>query len=122
MNPILELRGVGKDYGDFRLEDVSFQLPVGHVMGLIGPNGAGKTTLIKSIMGLLSPTSGEVRLFGRAMADDEVGSAHVSASSTTTRVTTRTSACASSAASSRPSTNAGTSRSSRISCDASNYR
>ncbi|MBW2278967.1 MAG: ABC transporter ATP-binding protein [Deltaproteobacteria bacterium] len=72
MNPILELRGVGKDYGDFRVEDVSFQLPVGHVMGLIGPNGAGKTTLIKSIMGLLSPTSGEVRLFGRAMADDEV--------------------------------------------------
>jgi len=73
MNPILELRGVGKDYGDFRLQDVSFQLPVGAVMGLIGPNGAGKTTLIKAIMGLISPTEGEVLLFGRAMADDEVG-------------------------------------------------
>jgi ABC-2 type transport system ATP-binding protein len=73
MNPILELRGLGKDYGDFRLEDVSFSLPKGYVMGLIGPNGAGKTTIIKSIMGLLSPTHGTVRLFGREMADDEVG-------------------------------------------------
>ena len=73
MNPILEVRGLGKDYGDFSLREVSFTLPRGFVMGLIGPNGAGKTTIIKSILGLLTPSAGEVRVFGREMAEDEVG-------------------------------------------------
>ena len=44
----LELSGVCKAYGDFRLEQVSFTLPSGSIMGFIGENGAGKTTTLKA--------------------------------------------------------------------------
>ncbi|WP_420265947.1 metal ABC transporter ATP-binding protein [Candidatus Magnetominusculus dajiuhuensis] len=46
------------------IEDVSFQITDGQYTGLIGPNGGGKTTLIRIILGLLTPSSGSVRLFG----------------------------------------------------------
>ena len=49
---ILEIRHLSKDYGTFRLEDVSFSLPRGVIMGLIGENGAGKSTLCRTITGL----------------------------------------------------------------------
>lgn len=64
VNPVLELRGVCKSYPGFSLRDVSFTLPRGYIMGLIGPNGAGKTTLVKSILGLVRPNGGEIRVFG----------------------------------------------------------
>ncbi len=60
----LEVRGLRKAYRDFTLEDVSFAIPRGYVMGLIGPNGAGKTTIIKLIMNLVSRGAGEVEIFG----------------------------------------------------------
>ncbi len=59
-----EIRGLVKDYGDFRLNNVTFALPKGYIMGLIGPNGAGKTTVIKLILNLLRRDDGEVRIFG----------------------------------------------------------
>ncbi|MCL2084476.1 MAG: ATP-binding cassette domain-containing protein, partial [Oscillospiraceae bacterium] len=43
---ILELRGLCKEYGSFKLRDVSFNVPRGYIMGFIGPNGAGKTTTL----------------------------------------------------------------------------
>lgn len=46
------------------LTDLSLQLPQGEVFGFLGPNGAGKSTTIKTLMGLITPTSGEVRIFG----------------------------------------------------------
>lgn len=46
------------------LKNVSFSVPKGKLIGIIGPNGAGKSTLIKSILGLISPISGEVEIFG----------------------------------------------------------
>lgn len=61
---VLEVENLRKTYDDFVLRDVSFALPVGHVMGLVGPNGAGKTTIIKLIMNLIRAESGQVRLFG----------------------------------------------------------
>jgi ABC-2 type transport system ATP-binding protein len=64
VDPILELRGVGKRYPGFALRDVSFSLPRGYVCGLIGPNGAGKTTIVKMILGLVRPESGELRVCG----------------------------------------------------------
>ena len=72
MEPALEIRGLSKDYGDFRLEDVTFTVPRGSVCGLIGPNGAGKTTIIKLILNLARRRTGEVRVFGLDNIRDEV--------------------------------------------------
>ncbi len=47
------------------LWDIDMKVPEGVVMGIVGPNGAGKTTLIKSILGLIKPISGSVRVFGK---------------------------------------------------------
>ena len=60
----LSVSGLSKTYGDFRLRDVSFDLPKGHVMGLVGPNGAGKTTIIKLIMNLINPEAGTIEILG----------------------------------------------------------
>ena len=65
MSNILEVSGISKDYGDFRLEDVSFSLPKGYIMGLIGPNGAGKTTIIKMIMNLVMKQNGAIKIFNK---------------------------------------------------------
>lgn len=55
-----------KEYGDgYRaVDDVSFRVEQGKVVGLLGPNGAGKTTTLRVLMGLIRPTSGTVRVFG----------------------------------------------------------
>ncbi len=62
----LAVRGLGKAYGDgYRaVSDLSFTVERGRVLGLLGPNGAGKTTTLRMLMGLISPTEGEVRVFG----------------------------------------------------------
>lgn len=65
MEAALQLDRVGKRYRDFRLEDVSFTLPRGFVMGLIGPNGAGKTTLIKLVLNLVRRDAGRIEVLGR---------------------------------------------------------
>jgi ABC-2 type transport system ATP-binding protein len=74
MENILEVKSLCKKYkqGDFALEDVSFQLPYGYIMGLIGPNGAGKTTIIKLIMSLILKDSGEIKIFGKDNIQDGV--------------------------------------------------
>jgi ABC-2 type transport system ATP-binding protein len=68
----LDVQGLCKSYRGFRLENASFSLPTGFVMGLIGPNGAGKTTLIRLIMNLIRPNAGQIRVFGLDHQDDEV--------------------------------------------------
>lgn len=72
MNNILEINNLRKDYDDFSLQDVSFTLPAGYIMGLIGPNGAGKTTIIKSIMNLVLKTGGSIKVFGMDHLEHEV--------------------------------------------------
>lgn len=63
--PILEIRQISKHFGGLRaLEDVSFEVSRGEIVGLIGPNGAGKSTLFNTIVGLHKPTAGTVRLEG----------------------------------------------------------
>ena len=48
------------------LEDASFAIRAGEFIGVLGPNGAGKTTLMRAILGLLPPSAGTLRVFGRA--------------------------------------------------------
>ena len=64
MEKLIEVNGLCKRYKDFHLENITFSLARGSVMGLIGPNGAGKTTTIKSLLGMVLPDAGSVRLFG----------------------------------------------------------
>lgn len=64
MDKILEISNLRKEYKDFTLNDISFQLERGYIMGFIGPNGAGKSTTIKLIMNLLHKNGGQVKIFG----------------------------------------------------------
>jgi ABC-2 type transport system ATP-binding protein len=72
MENVLDIQNLKKNYGDFVLQDVSFSLPEGYIMGLIGPNGAGKTTIIKSIMNLIMKHGGNINIFGKDNLEHEV--------------------------------------------------
>jgi sulfate-transporting ATPase len=62
-NVVIEAQGVGKGYGDRLLvENMTFALPPGGIIGVIGPNGAGKTTLFRMIIGQEQPDSGTIRI------------------------------------------------------------
>ena len=63
---ILEARGLSKQFGGLKaVEDVSFKVRKGMILGIIGPNGAGKTTAFNLLNGFLAPTTGEVLIDGR---------------------------------------------------------
>lgn len=65
--PLVSLQSVGKDYQQLAaLKSVSMSLNQGEVLGLFGHNGAGKTTMMKLILGVISPTSGNVEVMGMA--------------------------------------------------------
>jgi ABC-2 type transport system ATP-binding protein len=62
---VLEAHGLTKMYGRHRaLSDCTLEIPPGRVVGLVGPNGAGKTTLLQLAVGMLTPTSGRIRVLG----------------------------------------------------------
>ena len=64
MDNILEIKNLKKSYKDFTLDNLSFNVERGSVMGFIGPNGAGKSTAIKIIMNLIKKGSGDIKIFG----------------------------------------------------------
>ena len=67
---VIELRNVTKDYGDFKLDDVTFSVPEGAVCGFIGQNGAGKTTTINLLLDILKRDAGEIYVFGESIDKD----------------------------------------------------
>lgn len=67
---VIELKNVSKDYGDFKLDNISFEVPEGCVCGFIGQNGAGKTTTIQLILDTITRDSGEITLFGKSVDGD----------------------------------------------------
>ena len=63
--PAIEITNLVKKYGSVTaVNDVSFQMNPGEILGLLGPNGAGKTSIISTIVTLEKPTSGTIRIFG----------------------------------------------------------
>ncbi len=65
MTAVLESRSLDKRYGRRQaLTDCTLSIPAGNVVGLVGPNGAGKTTLLNLAVGLLAPTSGQIKVLG----------------------------------------------------------
>ena len=65
MKNILEIKNLSKKYQDFTLDNISFSLPCGCIMGLIGENGAGKSTTIKLILDLIRTDGGEITVLGQ---------------------------------------------------------
>jgi ABC-type multidrug transport system ATPase subunit len=66
---IIEVKNLAKHYGKFKaVEEVTFDVYKGDVFGFLGPNGAGKSTTIRTILSLIKPTSGEIRLFGKELS------------------------------------------------------
>jgi len=65
-DPPIEVRGLVKRYGEIiAVNDVDLTVEAGDVYGYLGPNGAGKTTSLRMMLGLIRPTAGKVKLFGR---------------------------------------------------------
>ena len=63
--PVLQVLGLTKDFGGLKAVDqISFQIEEGELVGLIGPNGCGKTTTFNCISGMLSPTAGRIEVLG----------------------------------------------------------
>lgn len=71
MEHAIEIRHLSKEYKDFRLQNVSLNIPTGTVMGLIGANGAGKSTFINSILGLVNSDYEMLRIFGKDLRTQE---------------------------------------------------
>jgi len=64
MKTVLEIDGISKEFGGKTVVDnVSFNVAGGEIMGLVGPNGAGKSTIIRTILGIIYPDSGNIRFF-----------------------------------------------------------
>ena len=70
---MIEVSHVSRNFGDFRaVNDVSFSIPTGQIVGLLGPNGAGKTTTMRMITGFLAPSSGTITIDGINIEENPV--------------------------------------------------
>ena len=70
---MIEVSHIYKSFGTFRaVNDVSFSIPTGQIVGLLGPNGAGKTTTMRMITGFLEPSAGKILIDGQNIQDNPV--------------------------------------------------
>ena len=68
---MLEVTNLSRSYGDFiAVDDVSFAIDTGEIVGLLGHNGAGKTTIMKMLTGYIEPSAGTVRIGGRLVEEE----------------------------------------------------
>ena len=63
MSNAISIQKLCKSYKDFSLNNLSFSLPMGYIMGFVGQNGAGKTTTIRLILNMIEREGGEVKIF-----------------------------------------------------------
>lgn len=69
IQPIVETRQLTKTYGGVeRVHQVNLCVETGQIYGFLGPNGAGKTTTLKMLLGLIKPTEGTIRVFGKDLS------------------------------------------------------
>jgi ABC-2 type transport system ATP-binding protein len=69
---VLVVKNLHKSFGDQEVvKDISFSLEEGEILGILGPNGAGKTTTIQMLLGILTPTSGQISYFGKDLKDNQ---------------------------------------------------
>ena len=71
MEYAIEIKNLNKEYKKFKLDNVSFKVPRGSIMGFIGENGAGKSTTIKAILNLIKRDSGDIKILGKEIEKDE---------------------------------------------------
>ena len=70
---MIEIEALTKLYGDFvAVNELSFSVQAGRVLGLVGPNGAGKTTTLRCLSGIIPPTRGAIRICGHDMVNDPI--------------------------------------------------
>lgn len=68
---VLAVEGLTKRYPNFVLENITFSIPKGRIMGLIGKNGAGKSTTLKAMLNLVRPDEGFIQMFGKDFKENE---------------------------------------------------
>jgi len=71
MENAIEIKNLKKKFGEFGVEDATFNLPKGYIMGFVGKNGAGKTTTIKALLNMLHRDSGNIKIFGKDNLEHE---------------------------------------------------
>lgn len=70
---IIQTQNLTKSYGQTRgIIDMNLSVESGDIFGFIGPNGAGKSTTIRTLLGLISPTSGSARIFDKDIVSDHI--------------------------------------------------
>ena len=71
MKNSIEVRNLTKEYKQLKaIDDLSFEVHEGEILGLLGPNGSGKSTTINCILSLLNYSKGEIKIFGKSMGPD----------------------------------------------------
>ena len=71
MKKIIEVKNLSKSYKNLKaIDDLSFDVYEGEILGLLGPNGSGKSTTINSVLNLLSFEKGTIKIFGKEMKPD----------------------------------------------------
>jgi ABC-2 type transport system ATP-binding protein len=76
--PLIDIEGLTKRFGSFTaVDDVSFQVRRGEVLGFLGPNGAGKSTTMRMLAGFMTPSAGTARILGHDVQTDSVAARRV---------------------------------------------
>ncbi len=70
---MIEVKNLTKKYGDFAaVDNISFKVPKGQILGFLGPNGAGKSTTMKMLTGFISPSSGDAKVGGKSVVSESI--------------------------------------------------